>query len=147
MLVYCWLKRSVPVVMLLAVIACSTGLLKPLIVASSAGGRGGKPLAPLAAGSLATAAPTTRSEGVSNRAERPSGHRGAARKTDDWVRTRTGWEHEAKWFATASQYEPTLHPAVIAALIGLMAVWTLVAFPDDTVATVDEPDTPSPSNG
>jgi hypothetical protein len=145
MLVYCWLKRSVPALLLLVVIACSGGLLKPLFVANSSGRKGSRPLAPSAAESLATAEVAARSGDVANRSEQLGGPRGAAGKVDDWVRTRTGWEHEAKWFATVGRYEPTLHPAVIAALIGLVAVWALVAFPADASRGADEKETPSTS--
>jgi hypothetical protein len=77
-----------------------------------------------------------------------SGHRTAtAGEADDWVRTRTGWEHEAKWFATVGRYEPALHPAVVAALVSLIAVWALMAFPADTAKVADEPDAPSTTEG
>jgi hypothetical protein len=119
--------------------------LKPLFVANSNGRKGSRPLAPSAADSLATAAVAAHSGGVANLSEQMGGHRGAAGKADDWVRTRTGWEHEAKWFATVGRYEPTLHPAVIAALVSMVAVWALVAFPADTARAADEKETPSTS--
>ncbi len=51
---------------------------------------------------------------LSNRPEQTGRRHRAAGKGDDWVRTRTGWEREARWFA-ATSYEPALHPAVVAA--------------------------------
>jgi hypothetical protein len=141
MLVYCWLKRSIPGLLLLVVIACSGGFLKPLLVSPSTSRRGSKSLASSTAEPLATAAAPAHSTSFTNRSEQIAGHRAGGGKVDDWVRTRTGWEHEAKWFATVGRYEPSLHPAVVAALVGLMAVWALVAFPADAAA--DQRDTPS----
>ena len=147
MLVYCWLKRSTAAALLLVFIACSGGLWKPLIATHSTGGRVCRPFAPLAAESPATAVVAAHSAGVANRSEPIVARRGSAGKVDDWVRTRTGWEHEAKWFATVGRYEPALHPAVVAAMIALVAVWTLVAFPADAVRVADPPDSHSTSEG
>jgi hypothetical protein len=67
-----------------------------------------------------------------------AGHRTVVHKRDDWVRTRNGWERETKWPGPLVVYQPALHPAVVAALIGLAALWALIAFPVEDAAGSDE---------
>jgi len=100
-----WLRRSVPALLLLGIVACLGPILKPLQATQSLGRRTGRQ-------PEETEAPAT-----------------TGSMTDDWVRTRNGWEHEASWFATVGRYEPALHPTVVAAMMGLVSVWGFVAYP------------------
>lgn len=138
MLATYWLKRSGPVLFLAAAIVLAGGNLQSVFAASSVGqpANSASPAVGTAA-SLAVGAAAPLSADVSNRPEKISRHRGAAGGGDDWVRTRTGWEREARWFA-ATSYEPALHPAVVAGLVSLVALWALVAFPADAVRSTDD---------
>lgn len=140
MLVSHCLRRSIPILTLAAAIVLAGGHLKSFLADISTSR--GADLEPrkVRAESSAVESATPGSADVSNRAEESRRHRGAAGAVDDWVRTRTGWEREAKWIAS-SGYEPALHPVVVAALVSLVALWALVAFPVDAVESVDDPQT------
>ena len=58
-------------------------------------------------------------------------HAGAAWPggADDWIRTRSGWEHHAALSNPLAVYQPGLHPLVVAVLMLLATLWALVAFP------------------
>ena len=135
MLVYYWVKRLLPVLLLAAMIVLARGHLKPFVAADSADQK-----ANTASSTVKTAASTA--AGAGNQSEPADHPGGAATAGNDWVRTRVGWEREAKWFANSISYEPGLHPAVVAALVSLVALWTLVAFPADAAGAANDPDAP-----
>jgi hypothetical protein len=146
MVAYCWPKRLAVALVLLGASACSGGLLNPLLATNSSGRWASNPFVPQAAESAAATATVALSAFASDRSEQIGGHRDAER-ADDWVRTRTGWEHESKWLAAVGRYEPALHPAVVAGLVGLVAVWALMAFPAKAASVADERDTPATPEG
>ncbi len=121
--------------LLVAVVVLAGGHLKTFFAAVSVS-RGGN------TGSPAVGTATPSSAEAANRSEQISHQHGATGEGDDWVRTRTGWEREAKWFASSASYAPALHPAVVAALVSLVALWALVAFPADAAEATDDPDSP-----
>ncbi len=58
---------------------------------------------------------------------------------DDWIRTRSGWEHHAALSGPLAVYQPALHPLVVAVLMLLAALWALIAFPVQPTAGADDP--------
>ena len=67
-------------------------------------------------------------------------HAGAAWPggADDWIRTRSGWEHHAALSGPLAVYQPALHPLVVAVLMLLAALWALIAFPVQPAAGADD---------